>query len=105
MLLKEGEKIEYEVSANLKKSLEFVGGLLTITNKRFVFEPHHANIQRADVSFELKEVTDVETSNALNIVPNSIKINMKRGSPYTFVIGFSHLNKRDKIAERVRELI
>lgn len=105
MLLKEGEKIEYEVAANLKKSLEFVGGLLTITNKRFIFEPHQVNIQTKDVSFSLNEITKVETTNALGIVPNSIKVSMKRGSPYIFVIGFSHLEKRNKIVKRVKELI
>lgn len=105
MLLSEKENVEYEIGANLKKSLEFVGGLLTITNKRFVFEPHHVNIQKANVSFELNEIKKLETSNALGIIPNSIKVDMKRGTPYTFVVGFSHLDKRNKIMNRVEELI
>lgn len=105
MLLEEGENIEYEIGANLKKSLEFVGGLLTITNKRFVFKPHHVNIQKADVSFELNDINKLETSNALGNIPNSIKVDMKRGTPHTFVVGFSHLGKRKKIVNRVEELI
>lgn len=105
MLLEEGEEIRYEISANLKKSIEFVGGLLTITNKRFIFEPHHVNLQKGDVSFNIDEIMDVKTSNALGIIPNSIKIIMKQGRPRTFVVGFSHLAKRTEIVDTVKEML
>lgn len=46
MELHPGESIEYELAANLRKGIEYVGGTLMITNQRFLFHPHGFNIKK-----------------------------------------------------------
>ena len=101
----EDEKIQYEIAANLRKNIEFVGGTLIITDRRFIFEPHTMNIQKAPVEFALSDITNIDSSNVLGFVPNGIKLEMKDGTTNTFVVEPSYIVKREEIVKTVQELM
>lgn len=105
MQLSPEEHIQYKLSANLRKGIEFVGGVLMITNERFRFEPHSVNIQKGDVEFPIREIRSFEKVNVLGVVPNGLKAEMQDGKSYTFNVAPADIAERDEIVEYVQEQI
>lgn len=88
------ETVLFNVSANLKKGIETVGGKLKVTEGELIFTPHKMNIQSAPVTINFEEIKKVEKRNNLFIVPNGVSVYVKDGTEHKFVV-----NKRDKIID------
>ncbi len=87
MELRSSEYIVKErIPANLFRSIEAVGGRLTITNERLLFTPHMINIQTEPVEINMADIVGVEKRNTIGLVPNGIKIINRYGSEFKFVV-------------------
>ena len=102
MKLYTGESIEYELAANLRKGIEYVGGKLTITNERFLFEPHGLNIQRGDVEFDIQNIEEIQVAKTLGLVPNGLLVKESNGTTHLFAVEQSYMVKRDAIIDYVQ---
>jgi hypothetical protein len=89
--------------ANLQRGWETVGGQLTLTKDRLVFEPHRLNIQRGLEQIALSDISQVTECwtrflNLIPIAPNSLQVVSKVGKEYRFV-----LNNRKAWAAAINE--
>ncbi|QMV44836.1 hypothetical protein FPL14_01515 [Cohnella cholangitidis] len=89
-----------KVAANLFRGIESVGGRLSITNERLVFEPHAINIQSNILELNVQDIVKVEKRNNLLVVPNGMKLTTGDGKEYKFVIW-----NRSKIIELLNQTI
>ncbi|MFC4411618.1 GRAM domain-containing protein [Chungangia koreensis] len=94
------ETVLFNVSANLKKGIETVGGKLKITDDEIIFTPHKLNVQSAPVTINIGEINRIEKRNNLFIVPNGMSVIVKDGTEYKFVV-----NKRDKLVDHLNQTI
>jgi len=78
--------VKERIPANLFRSVEAVGGRLTITNERLLFNPHMINIQTEPVEINMADIIGVEKRNTMGLVPNGIKITNRYGSEFKFVV-------------------
>ncbi|MGO0059497.1 GRAM domain-containing protein [Brevibacillus fluminis] len=92
--------LKENIPANLMRGIEAVGGKMTITNERIIFTPHVLNIQTKPLEIGIHEITAVEKRNSLFIVPNGIKIVVKHGQAYKFVVW-----KREELIGLIRGAI
>lgn len=99
--LRTNEELVGEVSANLKRGIEFAGGRLTITNQRLIFRAHVLNVQSQGAEIPLSSIADVEKeSSLLGIINNRLKVRTNSGIEYDFVI-----SRRDEIASLIQRQI
>ncbi len=77
--------ILFEGPANLFRGFEGVGGKLTLSTEGLFFEPHAINIQKSKETILLGDITRVEKTNTLGIVPNGIKV-ITANKEYRFVV-------------------
>ena len=85
------EQITKDGRANAQRGLEAVGGHLYLTDHRLIFESHAFNIQRGTIILDLADIVAVEPSWArllgfIPLVPNSIKVVLRSGRDYRFVV-------------------
>ena len=71
--------------ASMQRGLESVGGTLTVTSKRIIFDPHVLNLQRDSVSIDGSEVNKVSKSrskflNVVDTIDNAITIETGKDS-------------------------
>ncbi|MCU9613164.1 GRAM domain-containing protein [Caldibacillus lycopersici] len=85
-----------KVPANLFRGIESVGGRLTITNKRVLFQSHKINIQSGATEILISDIAAVVKRNTLGLVPNGISIVLKNGTEYKLVV-----YKRDKLIKTI----
>lgn len=102
IMLQESETIIFKKAANLFRGLEAVGGWVTLTDQRLIFEPHRINIQTEPLVLTYKEMIGIEKRNTLNLVPNGIKITTESGGEYKFVI-WKRTAFIKYVNERIRE--
>lgn len=96
-----GEKVIVDkAAANLFRGIEGVGGRLTITNKRVIFNSHALNLQAGTTEILISDIASVSKRNTLGIVPNGMSITLKNGTVYKFVIG-----KRDMLIKTILDCI
>jgi len=69
-----GEITLHSGPANMWRSIEAVGGTLTLTNARLHFRPHAFNVQGGDWVVALGEIANVELGNSLWVIPNQIVV-------------------------------
>jgi hypothetical protein len=81
-----GEALITWERANLFRGIEAVGGLIILTDKRIIFQPHLFNIQRSVVEIPLKDVVEVRERNTYEIVPNGMLVKTRSGEEYKFVV-------------------
>lgn len=105
MQLRDGEEVQFEVNANMKKGIEYAGGLLTITNERMYFTPHKFNINRKDAEIPLEEIEHANTSRVLGLSPNGLQVHLHDGTKKTFVVELPWSNKREKLIDYINEQI
>lgn len=99
--LRANEELVGEVSANLKRGVEFAGGRLTITNQRLIFRAHVLNVQSQGAEIPLSSIADVEkASSLLGMINNRLKLRTNSGIEYDFVI-----SQRDEIASLIQQQI
>ncbi len=84
--------------ANLFKGMEAVGGHLTITDKRLIFNAHKFNIQGGTTEISMSDIASVTKASTLKIIPNRIIVKTKDGKDYKFVV-----YKRDKLVQLITE--
>lgn len=90
----------FNVSANLFKGAEAIGGNLVINSTELSFEPHKMNIQKEIVSLKMRDIKKVEKRNTLLMIPNGMKVIVKSGEEYNFVV-----NNRIKIIDYLQTQI
>ncbi len=81
-----GEITLHSGPANLWRSVEAVGGTLTLTNARLHFEPHAFNVQGGDWNVALGDIANVELGNSLWVIPNQIVITQRAGKKTKLVV-------------------
>ena len=97
---KESEVLLADVAANLFRGMEAVGGCITITSHRILFEAHAFNIQREPLEISLDNISEVRKINTLGIIPNGLLIRAKTGINYRFVVW-----KRKRLIPLIRSRI
>lgn len=100
MIVSETKQEVLNVPANLFRGLEAVGGRMKITEKEIVFTPHSINLNRNELTINMSDITDVGKRNTYYIVPNGLRIVVKSGEEYKFVV-----NNRNKLIKRISEQI
>lgn len=84
--LKEGEIVELSRPANHFMGIEGVGGRIFITNQRFVFKSHAANLQAHELTLQYTDIKKIVFYNTLAIVPNGLKLILKNGKEERFAV-------------------
>lgn len=99
------EQIKFDLKANMKKGMEYVGGTLKITNEYLYFYPHSFNIQSENVQISVSEIKTIDTAKILGISPNGVVMHLNNDTTYKFTIGLPWGKKRREIIDFVRSLI
>ncbi|PZP17663.1 MAG: hypothetical protein DI611_00985 [Brachybacterium faecium] len=86
-----GESVLKQGRANLQRGLETVGGRLTLTTQRLLFEAHALNVQRGGTEVQLEQITGqrggwTKFLGVLPLVPNSLVITLADGQELSFVV-------------------
>lgn len=101
----EEEQIQFDISANLKRNLGYVGGNLKITNEKLYFKPHHFNIQKKELIIFIQEIKMIDTARILGVFPNGVVISLEDGTRYKFTIGLPGTNQKHEIIDYINGLI
>ena len=81
-----GEITLHSGPANLWRSIEAVGGTLTLTNARLVFRPHAFNVQGGQWTAQLADIANVELGNSMWVIPNQIVVTQQSGKKTKLVV-------------------
>jgi hypothetical protein len=81
-----GEITIHSGPANLWRSIEAVGGTLTLTNARLVFRPHALSIQGGEWTALLADIANVELGNSMWVIPNQIVVTQRSGKKSKLVV-------------------
>jgi len=95
-----GEAVLCSGAANLWRSVEAVGGTLTLTSARLHFRPHALVIQGGDLSIPLADVARVELGSSLWVIPNQIVVTCRNGRTHKLVV-----QGRDEWLLRIRHAV
>ncbi len=98
MNVQDNQTVLVEKSANLFRGIEAVGGKLTVTSEKLIFQPHAINIQSAPLELPLREIERAEKKNSLLVVPNGMKVIDRSGKTYKFVLW-----GREEVIARINE--
>lgn len=82
------------IAANYFMDFEAVGGKIYFDGHGFTFKPHALNIQTGNTRIEYENISAIQKSNTLGIVPNGMLVFTKDGVKHRFVI-----NNRKKVIE------
>ena len=80
------ERTLLEAPANLWRGKEAVGGRVTVTSSRIIFQSHGFNAQTGTTEIPLADIQGVTPVNTLGIVPNGVRIALKSGGEHRFVV-------------------
>jgi len=94
------ESVVIKKAANLFRGIESVGGKLTITNEKLLFEPHKINIQSQPLEIPFQDIERAEKRNSLLVVPNGMKVIDRSGREYKFVVW-----GRDEIIDLINKTV
>jgi hypothetical protein len=84
--LEPDEKLLKEGPANHSVGGEAVGGWIYLTDRRFYFRPHGANVQNHEYIVPVSELAEAEKGNSFKIIPNRLTIQLKNGEVENFVV-------------------
>jgi hypothetical protein len=89
--LRPGETILREEPANLQRGWETVGGQLTLTSQRLVFESHGFNVQTGATEIELSSLRSAapcwtKLFGLVPLIPNSIALRTADNKEYRFAL-------------------
>ena len=82
----DGAAILFEGPANHFKGAEGVGGYLWLTSGILLFRSHRFNIQNHECRMPLSEITGVESTKTLGIIPNGLLVRLVSGTQERFVV-------------------
>ncbi|WP_373894319.1 GRAM domain-containing protein [Virgibacillus natechei] len=105
MELTKGEQIKWDIGANLKGRLEYIGGKLKITDKNLYFKSHSLNIQKCDFVILIKSIKQIDKAKVMGVSPNAVNIKLDDDICYKFVIGLPWTNKRTKVINHIKDLM
>lgn len=85
------ESVVREGVANLQRGIEAVGGRLTLTSLRLVFESHGFNVQTGTTEIALAEISKVEPCwtrflGVVPLAPNGLAVTLTSGAEHRFVV-------------------
>jgi hypothetical protein len=83
---KEEEKVVFKVGANLFRGMELVGGWMHISRGNIRFLPHKMNLQNKPLEIRMHQIKELQKRNTLLVVPNGMKVILKNGKSYRFVV-------------------
>jgi hypothetical protein len=90
----DGAPVLCEGPANHFKGAEGVGGYLWLTTEQLLFQSHRFNVQNHECRMPLAEISEVEATKTLGIIPNGLLVRHVSGAQERFVV---HKN-RDWVA-------
>lgn len=82
----DGAAILFEGPANHFKGAEGVGGYLWLTSGQLFFRSHRFNIQNHECRMPLSEITEVEATKTLGMIPNGLLVRLVSGTQERFVV-------------------
>lgn len=82
----DGEPILLQGPANHWRGAEARGGWLVLTTRRLVFRSHGKNIQNQGLDLQLTDVTAVEPSRSLGLIPNGLRVRLAGEVVERFVV-------------------
>ena len=85
------ERVVKEGGANLQRGAETVGGHLSLTNFRLVFESHSFNVQTGNTEIRLAAIQSMRLCwtkflGVIPIFPNSLEVMTADGTAYMLVL-------------------
>ena len=86
----DGAPIIFEGPANHFKGAEGVGGYLWLTAEQLFFRSHRFNIQNHDCHMPLTEISEVNATKTLGVIPNGLLVRLLSDTQERFVV---HNNK------------
>lgn len=84
--LEADEEVIFQTDANYFKGIEVVAGLLSLTNKRLVFQSHYLNIQNHQLFIDLRDIKSFDRYKTLRIVNNGLLITISQSVMEKFVV-------------------
>ena len=84
--LYKGEPLLHQGPANHWLGAEARGGWLILTPTRLLFRSHGKNLQNAPFALALSDVTAVEATRTLGMIPNGLLVRRCDGEPAKFVV-------------------
>ena len=100
--IRSGEEVLDTRPANLWRGMEAVGGALTITSQRLLFQPHHFNVQKAFEEISLAEVVRVVPIDYGIIfkTKDGVLVELRSGVTFRFVV-----NDRAQVIDMIRTAV
>ncbi|HKJ34900.1 MAG TPA: GRAM domain-containing protein [Balneolales bacterium] len=80
------EELIFESPANHFKNKEAVGGLLSITNERIVFQSHDLNLQNHKWEISTSDIKKLTERKTWGIIPNGLTIETSKNAIEKFVV-------------------
>lgn len=80
------EAVVHSGPANHFKGLESVGGHLWLTSGRLHFHSHKVNLQNHEWSTPLSDISSVQTTKTLGLIPNGLCIRLSSGEEHRFIV-------------------
>jgi|SRR5699024_4267952 len=99
--LENDENIILQDTANLFRGIS-VGGKLTLTNSRLIFQPHKINFEKNDNVIDFEKIKGVKKIKILDLFDTSLRITTENDDEYKFVLS---ANKRDKWFEKINSML
>ena len=81
-----GAVVEHAGPANHFQKFEGRGGVLFLTRRNLIFNPHRKNIQLNAVTIPHHEVAGVAATRTLGVVRNGLKVALRDGTVHRFVV-------------------
>lgn len=97
MELTKGEQIKWDIGANLKGRLEYIGGKLKITDENLYFKSHSLNIQNCDFVIPIKSINQIDKAKVMGVSPNAVNLKLVDDICYKFVIALPGTNKKKNV--------
>lgn len=86
MDLRSGEKIVHEEGGSYFRDFVAVGGRLTLTNKRILFNSNKNRNTPCTIEVTLSAIDKVDFFRTLNVTPNGLMLLLSDGSIVSFVV-------------------
>ena len=80
------EEIVDKFAANLWRGLEAVGGRVTLTNERLLFEANGLTIQSKPLAVALGDISGVAAFDSAGFIPNGMAVTCRSGEEHRFLL-------------------
>lgn len=100
--LENDENIILQDAANLFRGSISVGGRLTLTNSRLIFQPHKINFESNDEVIAIENIKGVKKVKTLDFFDTSLRVTTENDDEYKFVLTAA---TRDKWFEKINSML